>query len=341
MDLACHHLDTIRQERRQGRPVKRWSDRRHDLDKCRRDTIWQKTRQANLDAACWGVRATTRHYYGCSSRWWCMHCSRHFQCSGPIHGTVWWNDCHRRILKLLSLDIMCIIWWHALGSSCTTSLKRILSWVILSSCFQISPDCVMSSLRSHRQMFLVSPLSLALRVPRHGLSRSVAVWFSKCAAITSLECLSLLELGLFSPRDPLSIHCIPNIINLAYICDDMISFNISAKLTGYYIAPCYYHVVSFIGCSSVLWTAYSNASPTTPKEENTTDQLRENLANISADRSSCGRSWRSATRSRGSLELSASVSSADFNCCAVAWNSPNAVFSAQCAHCEQQCACAS
>ena len=40
---------------------------------------------------------------------------------------------------------------------CTTSLQRLLSWAILSSCFQLSPVCVMSPSMSCRQVFLVSP----------------------------------------------------------------------------------------------------------------------------------------------------------------------------------------
>ena len=46
-------------KRRQGIPAKRWRD---DMDKYWRDTIWQRTRQANLEAACWGLRPTTEHY---------------------------------------------------------------------------------------------------------------------------------------------------------------------------------------------------------------------------------------------------------------------------------------
>ena len=41
---------------------------------------------------------------------------------------------------------------------CTTSLQRLLSWAILSSCFQLSPVCVMSALRSRRQVFFGLPL---------------------------------------------------------------------------------------------------------------------------------------------------------------------------------------
>ena len=33
---------------------------------------------------------------------------------------------------------------------CTPSLQRLLSWAILSSCFQLSPVCVMSASRSRR-----------------------------------------------------------------------------------------------------------------------------------------------------------------------------------------------
>ena len=40
---------------------------------------------------------------------------------------------------------------------CTTSLQRLLSWSILSSCFQLSPVCVMSASMSRRQVFFVSP----------------------------------------------------------------------------------------------------------------------------------------------------------------------------------------
>ena len=66
---------------------------------------------------------------------------------------------------------------------CTTSLQRLLSWAILSSCFQLSPVCVMSASRSRRQVFFgLPPLSLALGVPRQGLSRNVGVWLSQCVA---------------------------------------------------------------------------------------------------------------------------------------------------------------
>ena len=41
---------------------------------------------------------------------------------------------------------------------CTTSLQRLLSWAILSSCFQLSPVCVMSASRSRRQVFFSLPL---------------------------------------------------------------------------------------------------------------------------------------------------------------------------------------
>ena len=41
---------------------------------------------------------------------------------------------------------------------CTTSLQRLLSWAILSSCFQLSPVCVMSASRSRRQVFFGLPL---------------------------------------------------------------------------------------------------------------------------------------------------------------------------------------
>ena len=41
---------------------------------------------------------------------------------------------------------------------CTTSLQRLLSWAILSSCFQFSPVCVMSASRSRRQVFFGLPL---------------------------------------------------------------------------------------------------------------------------------------------------------------------------------------
>ena len=67
---------------------------------------------------------------------------------------------------------------------CTTSLQRLLSWAILSSCFQLSPICVMSASRSRRQVVfgLPPPLSLALRVPRQGLSRSVSIGLSQSVA---------------------------------------------------------------------------------------------------------------------------------------------------------------
>ncbi len=42
MDLAYHHLETIRRENTIRRPAKRWRD---DLDKYWSDTIWQRTAQ--------------------------------------------------------------------------------------------------------------------------------------------------------------------------------------------------------------------------------------------------------------------------------------------------------
>ena len=44
-DLTCHHLGTIRQEKRQRRSAKRWRD---DLDKYWNDTIRQRTAQYRL-----------------------------------------------------------------------------------------------------------------------------------------------------------------------------------------------------------------------------------------------------------------------------------------------------
>ena len=66
---------------------------------------------------------------------------------------------------------------------CTTSLQRLLCWAILSSCSQLSPVCVMSASRSRRQVFFgLPPLSLALRVPRQGLSLMLHIGFSQCVA---------------------------------------------------------------------------------------------------------------------------------------------------------------
>ena len=66
---------------------------------------------------------------------------------------------------------------------CTTSLHRLLSWAILSSCFQLSPVCVMSASMSRRQVFFGLPLfRLPWGVPRPGLSRNVGVWLSQCVA---------------------------------------------------------------------------------------------------------------------------------------------------------------
>ena len=43
--------------------------------------------------------------------------------------------------------------WLLLGHrTCTTSLQRLLSWAIISSCFQLSSVCLMSSSRSRRQV---------------------------------------------------------------------------------------------------------------------------------------------------------------------------------------------
>ena len=70
---------------------------------------------------------------------------------------------------------------------CTTSLQRLLSWAILSSCFQLSPVCVMSASRSRRQVFFGLPL---FRLPW---------WFHGKA------CLVMLLLGFFNvwPSHPI------------------------------------------------------------------------------------------------------------------------------------------
>ena len=71
MDVTCHNLETIRQEKiRRRRPTKRWRD---DLDKCGSNTIWQRTahdrltwrRHAEAFAHPWDTTATQR----CGA-WW-------------------------------------------------------------------------------------------------------------------------------------------------------------------------------------------------------------------------------------------------------------------------------
>ena len=100
---------------------------------------------------------------------------------------------------------------------CTTSLQRLLSWAILSSCFQLSPVCVMSASKSRRQVFFGLPLFRLPWGPRQGLSRNVGfgflnVWPSHLHLLLrmSISICTWLVLSQRSLLLTLSIHCIPN-----------------------------------------------------------------------------------------------------------------------------------
>ena len=108
---------------------------------------------------------------------------------------------------------------------CTTSLQRLLSWAILSSCFQLSPVCMMPASRSRRQVFFGLPL---FRLPWgfHVKACLVTlvfgflnVWPSHPHLLLriSISILTWLVLSQRSLLLTLSIHCIPNIFPQALI----------------------------------------------------------------------------------------------------------------------------
>ena len=61
MDLARHHLETIRQEKT-TRETSQAVERRPGQILERHDMAEDSTRQANMETACWGLRPTTGHY---------------------------------------------------------------------------------------------------------------------------------------------------------------------------------------------------------------------------------------------------------------------------------------
>ena len=61
MDLACHHLESIRQEMT-TREISQAVERRSGQILERHDLAEEGTRQANLETACLGLRPTTGHY---------------------------------------------------------------------------------------------------------------------------------------------------------------------------------------------------------------------------------------------------------------------------------------
>ena len=68
LDLACHHLKTIRQEK--TRETSQAPERRPGQILEQHDLAENSTRQANLETACWGLRPTMGHY-GCPMvKWW-------------------------------------------------------------------------------------------------------------------------------------------------------------------------------------------------------------------------------------------------------------------------------
>ena len=59
-DLACHHLETIWQEKT-TRETSQAAERRPEQILDRHDMAEDSTRQGNLETACWGLRPTTGH----------------------------------------------------------------------------------------------------------------------------------------------------------------------------------------------------------------------------------------------------------------------------------------
>ena len=110
-------------------------------------------------------------------------------------------------------------WFLLEHRPCTKSLQRLLSWAILSSCFQLSPVCVMSASRSRRQVFFGLPLFLSpwgfhvnacLVMLVFGF---LNVWPSHLHLLLrmSIYIWTWLVLSQRSLLLTLSIHCIPNI----------------------------------------------------------------------------------------------------------------------------------
>ena len=64
MDHACHHMETIWQEKTSGETSQAVERRPRQILE-RHDLAEGSARQANLETSCWGLRPTTGHY-GCS-----------------------------------------------------------------------------------------------------------------------------------------------------------------------------------------------------------------------------------------------------------------------------------
>ena len=82
-------------------------------------------------------------------------------------------NCSQYILVSLGMLLLtCLGHWLRLEHRpCTTCLQRLLSWAILSSCFQLSPVWVMSSSRSRRHVFFGLP---SFACPEGSTSRPVS-----------------------------------------------------------------------------------------------------------------------------------------------------------------------
>ena len=121
--------------------------------------------------------------------------------------------------KLQTSDLLTYLspWLLLEHRLCTTSLQRLLSWAILSSCFQLSPVCVMSASRSRCQVFFGIPL---FRLP-WGFHVNAClvmlvfgflnVWPSHLHLLLRMSWLVLSQRYLLLT---LSIHCIPNIFRM-------------------------------------------------------------------------------------------------------------------------------
>ena len=117
---------------------------------------------------------------------------------------------------------------------CATSLQRLLSWAILSSCFQLSPVCVMSASRSRRQVLFGLPL---FRLPWGFHVKAclvmlvfgfLNVWPSHLHLLLrmSISIWTWLVLSQRSLLLTLSIHCIPNIFRKHWFTKVWILFSV-------------------------------------------------------------------------------------------------------------------
>ena len=95
MDLACHHLETIWQEKT-TRETSQAVERRSRQVLERHDMAEESTRQGNLETACWGLRPTTGHN-GClmMMKWWTfvyaldiIHLKQDWTPTSSLHGNL-------------------------------------------------------------------------------------------------------------------------------------------------------------------------------------------------------------------------------------------------------------